>query len=578
LKRWFRVKPRYLLAAVIVASVPTVCLGQPKPKAAPPDAPATPSPALGSLASPRWSTGTNSHVEVVAEGAGTLHGTWEPVDGSAGYALEVATDDGFNRVVSHAESADPADRAFHIDKVGPGTYFLRVRARDKDGHPGLESETLEIAVVEVGFARGTGKVEKSISTIPTASLHFSSVSGVELALRGDKLDGKFVPIPETVDLTTTHPSRIAFRIGGEHGPATEVPIEYARVTADINLTRSRATQEGKLTVTLHGAETPEAAKALKPRARIHRGEAAEKVALDPVNTGTGDPTFVTTVESPGEVTKIEIVDVDGNVLGAAAPGAEGPSKKDEPPPPPDDRSRIGVMSPPFTLGPYGPPQWWAPTAANAGSVGPVVESDFHGGPTDVSGRLLVSGLIGPVGFDVTLRADAFRHLRASDPGGWIGARVRVTGGKKGSIEFAPMLRVGFPITKFSYPARIEGGFAVGQEIGPWSWLVDAGTRFQLQYNALGAFTMPVYVVGGGTYQIVSWLRAEAVLDAEVALDSTKMPCVLCMDDSAHPSGGISVGFEGGTTIFGSLVGRISPFAAKYGNISADAAIGVRASP
>ena len=44
-----------------------------------------------------------------------------------------------------------------------------------------------------------------------------------------------------------------------------------------------------------------------------------------------------------------------------------------------------------------------------------------------------------------------------------------------------------------------------------------------------------------------------------ALDSTTKPCVLCKDNSAHPAGGVSIGLEAGTTVFGALTGRISPF-------------------
>ncbi len=59
---------------------------------------------------------------------------------------------------------------------------------------------------------------------------------------------------------------------------------------------------------------------------------------------------------------------------------------------------------------------------------------------------------------------------------------------------------------------------------------------------------------------------------------SRSPCVLCQDDGAHPSGGISVGLEAGKEIFGAITARISPFAAAYGNVSAQASVGVRTNP
>ena len=70
--------------------------------------------------------------------------SWAPVDGSAGYWLEISTDQNFERIVENAFGiAGPVHTA---KPLGAGDYFWRVSALDGFGLPGERSETWRFRV------------------------------------------------------------------------------------------------------------------------------------------------------------------------------------------------------------------------------------------------------------------------------------------------------------------------------------------------------------------------------------------------------------------------------------------------
>jgi hypothetical protein len=284
---------------------------------------------------------------------------------------------------------------------------------------------------------------------------------------------------------------------------------------------------------------------------------------------------------------VDVVDRDGVHLGTARPD-HAQVEKSRPAARAARASRLGVSTSGLAVSPFGAPSWWSPTAENTATIGIAVEADpFRGGPADVRGRVAASGSIGRLGLEGAFATDAARGKIASDGGAWLGARYRAIGGARGDLELGPALRVGFPVSTAKrdagtmaggVPARLEVALGLGSEKGAWSWLLDVGSRIDLDRRPAGAFSMPAFGVGGVTYDVVPWLRAHAALDAELVFDSERAPCVRCRDDAAHPAGGLTMGLEAGTTFFATLSGRVSPFADPWGGVSGALALGLRSPP
>lgn len=512
---------------------------------------------------PAWSAGTRSRVVLSPEGGALLTGGWEDVPKAATYRIEVAKDAEFGDLVAR-EVVPASVKSFRLENLSDGVYFVRVRAIDTEDYLGVATPPVKLALL-TARVDGLGQISSPITANPYAHLRFAPVPKLQLKVG----DGAFEPIPEDLDLAKARPSKLVFRLADDPSTETEVEIEYTHPTATMEWETKASAARVPVLVTITGTEGT----TLRPRLRIHRGEEVEMVELD---EDPSDPTgskWKGMLNHPDDVSQAEVLDEDGVVLGHRE--FEYQPTKGPPRSTPDDRSNIGISAPPFSLAPVGAPLWWTPGADTTGSIGVVAAGDADGGPADITGRILSSGALGPVGFDLQLRADGFLGERLSDPSGWVGARLRLMGGKKGSIEIGPSVRVGFPITKYSRPTRLEGGFAIGSEMGKWTWLLNAGSRFQLEFDGLGAFTMPFEAVGGITYQVTSWLRVAAIVDGAVGLDSLSSPCAICEENGPIPLGGASLGAEAGTNIFGGAFGRFSPFGAAFGNMEAILTFGVR---
>lgn len=512
---------------------------------------------------PAWSAGTRSRVVLAPDGIASLTGAWEDVPKAQTYRVEVAKDADFGDLVAR-EHVPATVKSFLLENLPDGVYFVRVRAIDTEDYLGVAAAPLRLVLVSTRLD-GLGQLGSPITASPYAHIRFKPLPKLEMRLD----DGAFGPVPDDVDLAKAKPSKLVFRLADDPATESEVTIEYTHPTATMEWESKASSVRVPVIVTITGAEDAD----IHPKLRIRRGEQVEVLDLEEDVTAPPKTKWKTMLNHPDDVSQAEVVDDEGNVLGHREfeyQPTKGPPRRE-----PDDRSNIGISAPPFSFAPVGAPLWWAPGADTTGSIGVVAATDADGGPTDVTGRILTTGALGPIGFDLQLRADGFIGERLSDPSGWVGARYRILGGKKGQIEIGPSVRVGFPITKYSRPTRLEGGFAIGSEMGRWSWLVDVDTRWQLEFDGLGAFTMPLELVGGITYQATSWLRFAGIVDGAVGLDSTSSPCAICEMNGPIPVGGLTLGAEAGTNVFGGVMGRFSPFAAAFGNVEGLLTFGVR---
>ncbi len=565
---------------------------------------------------PVWDARSHSHVALGPKGRSVLEASWAPVAKARAYRVEVARDASFEDLVVRQEVAAKT-LAFRAERLPVGTYFIRARAIDLEDFLGIAATPIQVAVVEVDWTDGTGRLgdiappstntgpaspvddaskrpgalsgaapEGSIITSPYARVSLAAPPGAELAFG----DGPFVAAPARVDFRTAHPDKVKLRVGGPSGITTELAVVYVPVTAELRIgsgpPAQGRTNPGELEVAFGGTEAIDIAKTLRPIVKIHRRvattERVDSVALTAPSQGS--TVWRAALASPDEITRIDVLDGDGSVLGTKTPETVTPGK-----PPtaraPAPASHLGLSAPGFSVSAFGAPVWWSPTAENAASIGASVEADYRDrGPADARGRVSASGTIGRVGLDAAFATDGARGKIASDGGAWFGARVRALGGERGHLELGPAIRVGFPVRLGSprpkvatgdAPVRLEAGLGLGSQLGRWGWLVDVGTRIELDKRPAGAYAMPAFVVGGGTFDFTEWLRAHAALDFELVFDNTLSPCVRCKDDSAHPGGGLSMGLEAGTTIFGGLSGRISPFDDPWGGVSGTLSVGIR---
>jgi hypothetical protein len=138
-----------------------------------------------------------------------------------------------------------------------------------------------------------------------------------------------------------------------------------------------------------------------------------------------------------------------------------------------------------------------------------------------------------------------------------------------SLELAPSIRVGLPITGDGAPARLEPAVAVGGAISRFSWLANLGGRFRLAADdgPFPAATAQGFVLAGATADVVSWLRVSALVDAHLAFREAGTKDVLV---------GLGAGVEAGTSIFGALSFRASPLPDPgVGPFAAQLSLGVR---
>ncbi len=565
---------------------------------------------------PVWDARSHSHVALGPKGRSVLEASWAPVPKARAYRVEVARDASFEDLVVRQEVAAKT-LAFRAERLPVGSYFIRARAIDLEDFLGIAATPIQVTVVGVDWTEGTGRLGEiapatntgraesgadaskrsepeahlvatpgSMVTSPYARLSLDAPPGAELAFG----DGPFVAAPARIDFRTAHPDKVKLRVGGPSGITTELLVVYVPVTAELRIGTGPAAPGGEspseLQVVFGGTEAIDIANVLRPIVKVHRRvattERVDSVALTAPSRSSA--AWRAALASPDEITRIDVLDGDGSILGTKTPETATPTQPRSAPARAPS-SRLGLSAPGFSVSTFGAPMWWSPTAENAASIGASVEADYRDrGPADARGRVVASGTIGRVGLDAAFATDGARGKIASDGGAWFGARLRALGGERGHLELGPAIRVGFPVRLGSpdpkvatgdAPVRLEAGLGLGSQLGRWGWLVDVGTRVELDKRPVGAYAMPAFVVGGGTFDLTEWLRAHAALDLELLFDATRSPCVRCKDDSAHPGGGLSMGLEAGTTIFGGLSGRISPFDDPWGGVSGTLSVGIR---
>jgi hypothetical protein len=522
---------------------------------APPDPPRPLPPA------PAWASG-NDTILLAPGGLGTLTASWVPVPVAVAYRFEVSRDPEFHDLVVR-EEVPASITAFRGDKLPVGTYYLSVRAIDKEEYLGVAADTRAVRLVEARIESGTGRLgPKEIEANPYGVIKLGNGGQLEMALD----DGPFGPFLDAVDLRRRAPRTL--RVRAQDGGAAQpdvITVKYTLVGAAIEATPGADGRSLAVRARLTGFEGIDVPARVAPSGRAHLPSGVSKFPLTVGPDGVLTGTLAAAGPLPDKV-RLDVVDDRGGVLGttewARPAGVAEPAERPRVP-------QIGASAPLWQLSPSSDVIWSAPTTPAGAAVGVGLAHGKVG--WTFQGQVRAGGAVGPVGFDAALRTDT-TDAKTSDGAAWLGARVRVLRLGDSRLEMAPALRIGFPIASQGAPARLEPALAVGGVAGRFSWLADVGARVRLAKDdgLTGTPSAQGFVLAGGTADVARWLRFNAVIDAHLVVRDGGTKNVLA---------GLGAGVEAGTWIYGGLGLRLAPWTDPgLGPFTGQLTLGFRSEP
>lgn len=516
---------------------------------------------------PTWGAGGTDPIALAPAGQGVIAATWAPVSAAISYRVELARDETFNDLIARDEVSKDIV-SFRAEKLPAGTYYLQVRAIDKEEFLGIASKTRAIRIVDARLETGFGTLKNhAIEANPYGTLGFGASPDLEMALD----EGPFGPMPSQIDLQKRAPRVLHVRTRGSVA-AESIQIAYAKVSATVEASPAKDARQLAVTVTLAGFEGVDVGARVAPRLRAHLpgvGSAAETVQDVALTPGATASLFRAVVSLPRPAAamgpmRLDVLDGRGSVLGTTT--TERIDAPTPAPPAPAAMPKIGADAALWSLSPRTGVFWFAPTATNLASGG--VVTAHRGNELVFQGQVRASGSIGPLGIDAALRSNASGQ-GPSDGSAWLGARYRLVRIGRASFELAPALRVGIPMVTGGPPARLEGAIAAGGAQGRFTWLADLGMRVRLRDDdgLGGAPPLQGFLLAGATADATSWLRLHALLDAH-ALSADV--------GGAQLQGGLGAGLEAGGTFFGAASLRVSPFTSAGESVfNAQLSVGVR---
>ncbi len=500
---------------------------------------------------PVWDAGGSPLVTLADGDEGVLRARWNAVPKAARYRLEVATVADFSTVVLREEV--PADvLAFRAEKIPPGDYWLRVRAIDTEDFLGLAATSRAVSVLRASFSRGSGGLDGAgFEVSPYGVLDLAPSKGLEMALD----DEAFGPVPAQLDFAQRRPKQLRFKRRGASEPMT-VPIRYVPPSVAIEAAR----RDGELTVTVTFSELRgvDAAEVIGPRARLRSPDgSARGLTLEPI----GPDRFRGVAPVTDGGVAVDVIDRGGTVMGTEIVGRR--TELTPPPAPEPDPIFIGPTNPMRPFSPRVDVIAWAPTTRSTAALGTSVDSGAGDG-LGMSGDVYVAGGLGAVGLDLALRHRRRLDGSTSDTAGWLGARYRFL--DLDALQLGTGLRFGFPLDDVGAPMRLEPSLAAGAAHDDWSWLANVGGRIRLHDPEGRVFVDDghVFAIAGGAYDVLPWMRLFSSLDGHVLFDQ-----------DVRFRGGLSLGLEVGTVVYGSLAGRASPWKDAGGHVGGQVAIGIR---
>lgn len=493
---------------------------------------------------PRWQAGGYPSLVMAPDRQSVFSMQWAAVEKARAYRFEIARDEGFHDLAQRIEV--PADTlTFRAEGFPAATYYVRVRAIDTEDYLGIASEVRRVEVV-TAEVRGEGsRLEQGrLVANPYGIIQFDPKSGLQLAIN----DGPFGPVPKELDLLLQAPK--SFRLRSPSGNIENIAVEYMAVKANPQASFDPEKRALNFVVKFDGTKDLDVEKRIGPRLRLQIGGKTETLplALQP------DKTMVAAYpvgDSSGEV-HFEVMDQRGLALGTNS--FLVPEKAAPPPPPAVPLRRIGLKLPPVRPAGVTGLAWASPTLPMAAGIG--IGAGITANGFVVQGNVRASGAIGGWGFEAMVASPPYEEnaypTNAEYPPtenmAWFGVRHRFIRQGNAAFELAPYARLGVPMVLQGQPFRIDLGAAIGGAPSDRaSWLVNAGIPFVLGETTSFVPQFSPYLVAGGTFQPIDWLRAFAAANVQVMMLS---------DGRNIVPYGLTGGVEVGRSVFFSLSGWI----------------------
>ena len=530
---------------------------------------APPKPPRPLPSAPNWLGSRTPTVVLAPDGNGTVYAAWKPVPKAKEYRVEVSLDSRFETLVARElTSADV--RAFQGENMPAGQYYVRVQAIDHEDFLGIATSARSVRLVSMSLQEGRIQGDR-LELSPYAKLSFKAKVGVFMAMD----DGGFSEVPEVLDVSQVRPRRLRFR-AGQDGEPTEVAIDYRPLDVKWTVTESQDHTTALIRISVGALGGLDLMGAVRPTLKAHFiGEAEPyEVPLNPMVAGT----LIGELSLGGRRGSVafELQDLHGEVIGRAESlFPEGVLVATVPLPIANERHFLGLTLPPQSAHPLGTAEWWSPGLRSSVAVGGSGTSD--GDNSAGQGVLRAEGVVGD--FAVTARLSssrlrAFNTVRVGEAGEryrvdrrlWLGGRWGILQRRGEGVELAVAARAAVPIVRESSGAQLEPSFAIGGPLGDFAWVANVGGRFALEKSSSEASLPDAQLDAtlGLTADTGAYLRWFSVLDGHWL-------------DAAHgrKAGGMSVGLEVGSKLFGSVAMRASPWERLGGHWNGQFAIGLR---
>lgn len=503
---------------------------------------------------PRWQPGGSPSLIMAPLGKALFSMQWAPVEKARAYRFEIARDEGFHDLTHRLEV--PADTlAFRTEGFPPASYYVRVRAIDTEDYLGIASDVRRIEVIAADVHGEGSRMEQGrLLANPYGTIQFDVKSGLQVSIN----DGPFGPVPAELDLLLQAPK--SFRLRSPSGNVENIKVDYLSVHADPKVSFNPEKRTLNFVVKVDGAGDLDVEKRIGPRLRLQIGDKAENLSL----AIQPDKTMIAAYavgDFSGEG-RADVTDQRGQTLGTNS--FMIPPKPALPPPSTVPVRQIGLALPPPRPAGVTGLVWSSPTLPTAAGIG--IGGGITANGAVLQGNVRASGAVGKWGFEALvvsppLEKNAYPSNAEYPPTenmAWFGVRHRFIRQGNAALEFAPYARFGVPMVLQGQPFRLDLGGAIGGAISDRaSWLVNAGIPFVLGETEAFVPQFSPYLMAGGTFQPVDWLRAFAAANLNL---------MMLADGRDIGTYGLSGGVEIGRTIFFSLsgwVGRAESIESKF---------------
>ncbi|HMA91034.1 MAG TPA: FecR domain-containing protein [Polyangiaceae bacterium] len=498
-------------------------------------------------AAPVWTPDSDQGVILSAGEEGVIATSWKPVDRAATYRIELAKDSEFRALIAREEV--PADiTAFRAEKMPSGSYYVRVRAIDREDFLGLSSPVRTVQLVKLSISGAHGRLDRGVLEVsPYAVLRFSADAALEVAIDNDR----FGPVPARLELAKQKINTLHWRQrGAEQSRAWA--LAYLPIRAELSVSGTSLQAE----VQFDGLMATEVEQRVRPRLRVLNRNAVRELKLQHER---GNTWLATVPEDLIMPYRIEVVDSRGEVL-----ASQTLQSKDVSMPAGTSRFETGPCAGWFSSSPIVSTPVWAPTVCETAYAAVAVNNANR--VWSEYAALGVARMIGPVGIEGLLVSGGSSSRREVDDAAWIGARWRAVSVNP-NWSMGPRLRLAVPARGGSTAWRLESGWAIAVQVRRYSMFGNLGLRVAIPEASRRTETPDeqLFTALGFAHTWES-VRGFAAIDAQ---------WVHWNRETDLGRFGLSVAAETVGDVYASWAMRASPWQDGLGNLLLQVGLGIR---